>query len=84
MKAETRNETCSVCGTRLRVENITYTQVIGDKVYFVSDVPAEVCSQCGEQYLSPSTVDAIQIVLETGKATKSVNVPVYELASTAI
>src|SRR5258708_39279583 len=78
------NETdvCSVCGATPRIERITYTQVIGDKVYIVRDVPAQVCPRCGEQYLLPSTVDAIQNALERGEPTKTVQVPGDELAPT--
>ena len=61
---------CSVCKTKLREQKITYTQELGRKVYVVSDVPALVCPQCGEQYLSPDTVDEIQKVIEQGEKGK--------------
>lgn len=74
-------ENCSVCGADLKNERITYTQTIGDRVYIVREVPAQVCTQCGEVYLSPSTVDAIQEAIERGRAIKTVKVPVYDLSS---
>lgn len=83
VKADTETQACSVCGAWLRVRNITYTQIIDDKVYIVSDVPAQVCGNCGEEYLTPTTVDAIQKTLESGTAKRTVSVPVYELASTS-
>lgn len=61
---------CSVCKAQLTDKRITYTQELGGKVYVVSDVPALVCSQCGEQYLSPDTVDEIQKVIEQGEEGK--------------
>ena len=70
---------CSVCGAHLRRQKITYTQTIGDKVYIVTDVEAEVCPQCGEQYLSPATVDKIQALIESGQVTETRQVPVYRL-----
>jgi YgiT-type zinc finger domain-containing protein len=70
---------CSVCGARLKIELITDTQTIGDRVYIVTDVPAEVCPQCGERYLSPETVDAIQALIESGEARETRQVPVYHL-----
>ncbi len=70
---------CSVCGGRLRRDRITYTQTIGDNVYIVTDVDAEVCPQCGEQYLSPETVDKIQALLENGRTEETRQVPVYRL-----
>lgn len=71
---------CSACGSRLRRETITYTQTIGDKVYIVADVVADVCSQCGEQFLTPDTVDEIQALIEGGQAAETRQVPVYRLA----
>ena len=70
---------CSVCGGKLRRETITYTQTIGDKVYIFTDVEADVCPQCGEQYLSPDTVEKIQALIESGQATETRQVPVYRL-----
>lgn len=61
---------CSVCKAKLEEKKITYTQELERKVYVVSDVPALVCSQCGEQYLSPDTVDEIQNVIEKGEQKK--------------
>lgn len=61
---------CSVCKGNLKEKKITYTQELEGKVYVVSAVPALVCSQCGEQYLSPNTVDEIQKVIEKGEQKK--------------
>lgn len=61
---------CSVCKSNLKQKKITYTQELDGKVYVVGDVPALVCLQCGEQYLSPDTVDRIQEVIEKGKQKK--------------
>lgn len=74
---------CSVCKGNLKKQNITYTQELGGKVYVVSDVPALVCSQCGETYLSPDTVDRIQEVIEKGEQKKLKpiqQVPVFHFA----
>lgn len=77
------DDPCSVCGAQLRRETITYTQTIGNNVYIVTDVEAEVCPRCGEQYLSPETVDKIQEVLEHGQAAETRQVPVYRLPQPA-
>lgn len=74
-------DTCSVCGTPLRIERITYTQTIGDAFYVVTDVPAKVCPQDGEQYLEPDVVDAVQDLIDRGTApTKTIEVPVYRFS----
>lgn len=74
---------CSVCGAQLETKTITYTQTIDGKVYIVVDVPAQVCPQCGEIYLSPETVDAIQEQIEHGQATETRAVPVYRVPQPA-
>ena len=74
---------CSVCKGNLKNKKITYTQELEGKVYVVSDVPALVCDQCGEIYLSPDTVDRIQGVIEKGeqKKLKPVHqIPVFHFA----
>ncbi len=74
---------CSVCKGNLKNKKLTYTQELEGKVYVVSDVPALVCSQCGETYLSPDTVDRIQEVIEKGeqKKLKPIHkVPVFHFA----
>ena len=81
------NNKCSVCKAQLRERKITYTQELEGKVYVVSDVPALVCSLCGEQYLSPSTVDEIQKVIEQGEKgkTKPVKqIPVFHFSQASI
>lgn len=75
-----KKDNCSVCKAKLREKKITYTQELEGKVYMVSDVPALVCPQCGEQYLSPATVDEIQKVIEqgeTGKRKPFKQIPVF-------
>jgi YgiT-type zinc finger domain-containing protein len=74
---------CTVCQGPLKNETITYTQVIGDRVHVVTDVPAEVCEICGEQYLSPDTVDVIQEAIERGSAPKTMVVPVHRFPHAA-
>lgn len=68
---------CSVCGAKLKSKRITYTQPTGDAVTLVADVPAEVCPQCGEEYLSPDTVDAIQEIIERQREPEMVAVRLY-------
>lgn len=74
---------CSVCKGNLIYKKITYTQELEGKVYVVNDVPALVCSQCGEQYLSPEIVDRIQKVIEKGEQKKLKpiqQIPVFHFA----
>lgn len=78
-----QNQICSVCGVGLKKEKIAYTQTVGDKVYIVENVPVQACPECGEQYLSPNIVDAIQKLIEKGKAPEIREIPVFYLPQTA-
>lgn len=69
---------CSVCQGELEERRITYTQELDGNFYIVTDVPAQVCSQCAEQYLSPETVDALQDLIERGEVQRTIHVPVFE------
>lgn len=69
---------CSICGAKLQKKNITYTQTIEGKIYIVTDVPAQVCSQCTEQYLTPHIVDVLQRTIEKKQAAKMKWIPVYQ------
>ena len=71
---------CSVCGAKVRPETVTYTQEINGLVYIIGDVPADVYLQCGERYLAPDTVEAIQELIERGglnRVAEIRHVPVY-------
>jgi len=68
---------CSICGAKLITKTIKYTQELDGKIYVVENVPAQVCFQCGEVYLSPDTVDALQKIINKGKAKEVISVPVY-------
>lgn len=70
---------CSVCGAGLREETITYTQTLGEHLFIVEEVPAQVCPQCGETYLSPDTADALQEIgrRAASEVKRTVEVPVH-------
>ena len=46
---------CALCGGRLADGTTTFTADFGKGVFVARHVPAEVCDQCGESWLSDST-----------------------------
>ena len=77
MNLESRS--CSICGAETEYRTINYIQTIGEQVFLVTNVPAEVCPRDGEEYLSPDVVDALQEVIEKGHSPKrTIQVPVFE------
>src|SRR5947207_12780339 len=75
------HDRCAVCGAQLRKKRISYTQELDGKMYLVREVPAEVCDQCGEQYLTPETVEILQEIVEhaasRGGEAEFIQVPVF-------
>ena len=60
---------------------VTYTVEVGGKVYIIEHVPARVCSETGEQFFAPETVEHIQALIGSKKQPdRVVETPVYEYA----
>ena len=43
---------CYFCSGKTEIKKVNVDFRWGDKLYVVKNVPAEVCSQCGERYYS--------------------------------
>ena len=70
---------CSVCHSKTISKTITYTQWYKGKLIAVENVPAEVCTKCGEEYFSSDVADKIQKAIESHRLSKTLDVPVYQL-----
>ena len=54
---------CHVCSsTECHVEYVNEFFEIGDKFYLVENIPATVCSRCGEEIFSCETSEAIRVI----------------------
>jgi len=72
---------CPFCGGELEGRVITHPQSYQGKVYILENVPAEVCSQCGEVLLRPKVLEKMQQLVWSGVAPRrTTQVPVYDLA----
>ncbi len=71
---------CPLCKGRLERRVISYTQPFEGKLYVIDNVPAEVCRQCGEIVLDPSTAKRIQELVWSGEPKRSLQLPVFDLA----
>jgi YgiT-type zinc finger domain-containing protein len=45
--------------------DVTYTLEVAGKFYIIEHVRARVCTETGEQYFSPDTVERIQALLKS-------------------
>lgn len=76
--------TCPFCKGTVEEKNIEHIHRWGDELYLFEDVRAEVCKQCGEAFLFPETLKAIDtIVREKPKAERTKCIPVISMAGNA-
>mgnify|MGYP001589838211 CR=1 FL=1 len=72
---------CPLCGGGLEVKRITHPQEYKGRVIILEHVPAEVCRQCGEAFLSPTILDQVQeLVWSHAVPKRTTQIPVYDLA----
>ncbi len=55
---------CPMCGGGLHEGTATLPFVVKDSVVVVKDVAAEVCSDCGEAFMSGEVTDAVTALLK--------------------
>ena len=63
-KGKNKVKRCPLCGGEMHDGVTTIPFLIGQKVMVIKDVPAEICSDCGEAYMKSSVVDKIESVLD--------------------
>ena len=70
---------CHVCNSnKSHVENISETFQIDGKFYLVENIPATVCSQCGETVFSRQTTERIRLMLHGDtQPIESISLDVY-------
>jgi len=72
---------CVFCGGRVEKKMITFTYEEDDKYLIVENVPAEVCTKCGEKMYSPEVTDELlKFARDEFKPIKIVQVPVFDFA----
>lgn len=69
---------CAFCKGVLKKQTTTYTREHQGKVIIIKNVPAFVCSQCGEKYYSAQTIDQLHEALRSGEANTTETVPVFD------
>jgi len=69
---------CTFCGAPTKSCNTTFICEQDEGYLVVEDVPAEVCSQCGEKTFSPEVTDRILSLARNGeRPEKTLTVPIY-------
>ncbi|MBI4822761.1 MAG: type II toxin-antitoxin system MqsA family antitoxin [Nitrospirae bacterium] len=63
-KGKDKIKRCPLCGSEMHEGITTIPFLVGEKVAVIKDVPAELCSDCGEAYMKSSVVDKIESLLD--------------------
>lgn len=72
---------CVFCGGKAEKKIVTFCYEEDDKYLFVENVPAEVCTKCGERTYSPEVTDELlRFARAEFKPTKTIKVPVFNFA----
>lgn len=70
---------CVFCGGRVESQKVTFVYDYDNNYFFVENVPAEVCVQCGEKTYSPEVTDElIRLAKKELKPVRTIQVPVFE------
>ena len=68
---------CSFCGGKVEDEKAELDYRVKGKLYIFKDVPAGVCQQCGEKYLTAEVTKEIEHRIQTKENWKeTITVPV--------
>jgi YgiT-type zinc finger domain-containing protein len=71
---------CAVCGGELKPATITHEEHRGNQLYLFQNVPAQVCTMCGEIWIDEVVLQEIDHLIESGEPVRQVQTPVYDLA----
>ena len=75
---------CAFCKGNTEDRLTTYVQEYEGRVVIIENVPAEVCTECGEKFIRPEVAEKIQrLVWEQPAPKRRADVPVYDLAEVA-
>ncbi|MGB9885631.1 MAG: type II toxin-antitoxin system MqsA family antitoxin [Moorellales bacterium] len=70
---------CVFCGSELEARRVTFTHEQEGKYLVVENVPAEVCTKCGERTYAPEVTDELlKFARLEFKPVRKVTVPVFD------
>jgi len=72
---------CVFCGGKVEKRTVTFSYEEDEKYLFVENVPAEICTKCGEKTYSPEVTDELQrFARHEFRPVKTIDVPVFDFA----
>jgi YgiT-type zinc finger domain-containing protein len=80
MTIKANNQCCAVCGGELKATTITHEEKRDSQIYLFQNVPAKVCTACGEIWIDEEVMQQIDQLIETGVPVRKVETPVYDFS----
>jgi YgiT-type zinc finger domain-containing protein len=74
---------CHFCGGKVTAKRINVMRHWKDRYVLIENVPAHVCTQCGERYYDATVAEAMDQIMRTSettlRATREMCIPVVEM-----
>ena len=58
---------CPICGGNKATGSTTFTVDLGESIIVIRDVPAMLCSQCGDEWISDDVASKLESIVEEAK-----------------
>ncbi|MDL1911584.1 type II toxin-antitoxin system MqsA family antitoxin [Chloroflexi bacterium CFX6] len=72
---------CHFCGGELREQLTTFVHEDNGQVWVIRNVPAFICSQCGEkEYTQETTHNLLSFLKQPPRPAEILHVPAYDMA----
>jgi YgiT-type zinc finger domain-containing protein len=84
MTNQANNHLCAVCGGELAVTTITHEEKRDGNRYVFQNVPAKVCTACGEIWIDEEVLQQIDQLIEYGVPVRTVETPVYDFPQAGV
>ena len=78
MTTQANKQLCAVCGGKLEATTITHEEKRDSNRYVFQNVPAKVCTACGEIWIDEEVLQQIDQLIEYGVPARKVETPVYD------
>src|SRR5215831_125126 len=83
MTTNINNQRCAVCGGERQVTTITHEELRDSHIYLFQNVPAKVCTACGEIWIDEEVLQQIDKLIEYGVPVRKEETPVYDFSRAA-
>ena len=77
----THRARCGLCGQPLEESLVLHEEQRGDRLFLFRNVPAQVCSACGETWIAEGTLAEVDRLIQEGKPSEIVETMLFDLAA---